>query len=81
MTEPRNTLPSGMTPRLLTTTQAAAYCGVAEERFEQSVGIAPVRVFGTRKLWDVKALDRWLDGVSGLDCASAGSIEDRLNGE
>lgn len=84
MTTARNTLPVGMTPRLLTARQAAAYCGVAEECFEQNCGLPPIRVFGNRKLWDRKALDRWLDGVSGIDSVSTsarGSIEERLNGD
>lgn len=80
MTDAPRPLPEGMTPRLLTSRQAAAYCGVAEERFEQTVTFAPIRVFGTRKLWDRRALDRWLDGISGINTLSPKRpIEERLN--
>lgn len=59
-------LPRGMTPRLLTAEQAAAYCGVGRENFEARVGVRPVKVFGNRVLYDRVALDRWLDQVSGV---------------
>lgn len=59
-------LPRGMTPRLLNTEQAAAYCGVGRELFEQRVGVAPLKLFGSRILYDRVALDRWLDSQSGL---------------
>ena len=60
-------LPRGMTPRLLSRDAAAAYCGVTAETFEQHVRphIQPVEI-GARRLWDVKALDHWLDRQSGL---------------
>ena len=59
-------LPPGLVPRLLTAEQAAAYCGVGRENFEARVGIAPLRVFGHRILYDRIALDRWLDRESGI---------------
>lgn len=61
------TLPAGMTPRLLSRGAAAAYCGVVAETFEEHVRphVKPVEI-GSRRLWDVKALDRWLDERSGL---------------
>lgn len=70
-------------PRLLTRDQAAAYCGVGAERFEQSCTVPPIRCFGTKKLWDRKALDRWLDQLSGIDNAPrpSRSLRERLNGE
>jgi hypothetical protein len=53
-------------PRLLTLEEAADYCGgIAAETFEAHVHVAPVRI-GTRKLWDIKTLDHWLDQQSGL---------------
>jgi hypothetical protein len=66
----RQHLPAGMTPRLLTTEQAAAYCGIGRENFEARVGINPLKIFGARKLWDRVALDRWLDQQSGLPTTS-----------
>jgi len=59
-------LPAGMTPRLLTADQAAAYCGVGRENFEARVGVAPLKLFGNRVLYDRIALDRWLDRQSGI---------------
>jgi hypothetical protein len=60
-------VPGGMTPRLLCKSAAAAYCGVIAETFEQHVRphVPPIEI-GTRRLWDVRALDRWLDQRSGL---------------
>jgi hypothetical protein len=64
-------LPDGMTPRLLTPDQAAAYCGVGRENFEARVGVPPLQLFGARRLYDRIALDRWLDRQSGLAEAEA----------
>ncbi len=64
-------LPPGITPRLLTADQAAAYCGVGRENFEARVGVPPLRVFGSRILYDRRALDRWLDRQSGIAEAQA----------
>ena len=77
------TLPAGMTPRLLSRAVAAAYCGVSIGLFEQSVPVLPLRCFGSRKLWDARALDRWLDQQSGLvdDSRSRPSAAERLNGD
>ena len=63
----RDRLPRGMTPRLLSEDAAAAYLGVHRETFEQHVRpqIPPIEI-GTRKLWDLKTLDDWLDRQSGL---------------
>jgi hypothetical protein len=63
----RARLPIGMTPRLLSRDGAAAYCGMSPNHFEEHVAKAvhPLH-FGKRCLWDVRALDRWLDQQSGL---------------
>jgi hypothetical protein len=58
-------LPPGITPRLLSRTAAAAYCGVSPHVFETHVPVASVRV-GCQKRWDRAALDAWLDRQSGL---------------
>jgi hypothetical protein len=60
-------LPRGLTPRLLSENAAAAYLGIHRETFEEHVRlhIPPVEI-GARKLWDIKALDCWLDQQSGL---------------
>lgn len=65
-------LPRGMTPRLLSVEQAAAYCGVGRELFETKVGVQPLKLFGNRVLYDRVALDRWLDDQSGLPRGNVG---------
>jgi len=46
---------------------AAAYCGITVQTFEHHIRphVAPIEI-GARRLWDVRALDRWLDVRSGL---------------
>jgi hypothetical protein len=63
----RRSLPPGMTPRLLARDAAAAYCGVTGETFDGHVRphVPPIEM-GARRLWDVKALDLWLDVQSGV---------------
>lgn len=76
----RHRLPSGMTPRLLCLEAAAAYCGVTAETFETHIRpqVPPVEI-GARRLWDVRALDRWLDQRSGLT-VELRPVEDWLAG-
>jgi hypothetical protein len=63
----RATLPRGMTPRLLSREGAAAYCGMSPNHFDAHVAKAVLPLhFGRRSLWDIKALDQWLDQQSGL---------------
>lgn len=52
---------------MLTRDEAAAYCNVVAETFEKHVRphVRPVEI-GARTLWDIRALDRWLDQQSGL---------------
>jgi hypothetical protein len=58
----RRRLPTGITPRLLSKDAAAAYCGVVAETFEKHVRPhVPPTFIGTRALWDVKVIDRWID--------------------
>ena len=53
--------------RLITRSEAAAYCGYSAKRFSELVraGIMPGPVAGTRR-WDRKAIDAALDRASGL---------------
>ena len=52
---------------MLSEDAAAAYLGVHRETFEQHVRpyVPPVEI-GAPKLWDIKALDHWLDQQSAL---------------
>jgi hypothetical protein len=75
-------LPAGMTPRLLSRDEAAAYCGISPGTFDEYVGVPPIR-FGSRRLWDRVALDWWLDRASGLASdpqkKPVGALADRLD--
>ena len=61
-----NSLPL-QSPRLLTRQQAAAYCSVSLETFDdyRRRGIVPDPVTGTAR-WDRKLIDLWLDRASGI---------------
>lgn len=65
MTEARN-LPPGMTPRLISRDDAALYLGVSGNHFDRHVApfVAAV-MLGCRRLYDVRALDRFVDGRAG----------------
>lgn len=58
----RAQLSAGSSPRLLDRRAAAAYCGVSPGSFETHVPVPAIRV-GRRRLWDIRALDRWIDSV------------------
>ena len=76
-------LPPGMTPRLLSREAAATYCGISPTAFDEHVAqaVKPIEI-GRRDLWDVKALDRWLDQQSGLaHPVDTRSVGERLNGD
>jgi hypothetical protein len=51
-------------PRLLDRTAAAAYCGVSVNHFLEHLGtvVEPVMV-GSKRLWDRRTIDRWIDGL------------------
>lgn len=52
---------SAPTKRLLTADEAAAYCGVSVGSLRTYIKVAPVKI-GNSVRYDVRALDRWLDG-------------------
>lgn len=43
---------------------APEYCGIGVTLFERECPIKPIRI-GNRKLWDVAALDAWIDRLAG----------------
>ncbi len=49
---------------LLTTEQAADYCGVSVNTFRAHVKVAPVKIGGSVR-YDRRALDRWAANQSG----------------
>ena len=75
-------LPDGLAPRLLSREAAAEYCSISPTTFDQHIVPAvPALKIGSRSLWDIKKLDRWLDEQAGFAHARPRlSLEDRLNG-
>lgn len=51
------------TRRLLTTEEAASYCGVSVPTMRAHIRVQPVKI-GNSVRYDVKELDRWLDARS-----------------
>jgi predicted DNA-binding transcriptional regulator AlpA len=64
----------GITPRLLSRHQAAAYCGISAQAFSAWVrtGRLPPPIAGTCR-WDLKAIDAALDSASGLSKSNSSS--------
>ena len=56
-----------VTPRLLTMEQAARYCGVCPSTFKAICTVAPIALRRGERLlrYDVRVLDRWIDGLKG----------------
>jgi predicted DNA-binding transcriptional regulator AlpA len=49
-----------MQSRLLNIEDAAAYCGISPALFERHVRVSPIKL-GRRKVWDMRAIDLWID--------------------
>ncbi len=65
--------------RMLTKTEAAAYCGLAVKRFEIECPVRPIQFENGDIRYDVRDLDAWLDGLkSGHEESHVESIIDRL---
>lgn len=47
-------------PRLLSQSQAAAYCGIGVELLKAECPVIPIKI-RSRLLYDRQALDRWID--------------------
>ena len=73
--DPIDALPL-QTPRLLSRQQAAAYCSVSVETFDdyRRRAIVPDPIIGTNR-WDRKLIDIWLDKASGIASATATSLD------
>lgn len=68
-------------PRLLTPEEAAAYLGYKSAAILAQVPVTPIRIstdgLTANPRYDVRALDAWLDGLSGLmPVAEAATAED-----
>jgi len=54
------------TRRMLSTDQAAEYCGLSRNTFVERCPVKPVRISPGRVTYDRVALDQWLDSLSAL---------------
>lgn len=70
---------SQLAPRLLTKTEAAAYCGVSVPIFSEVCAVNPISLGeGVRlKRWDVRDLDEWIDRKAGRSPPSADDLLER----
>lgn len=70
--------PAPIAPRLLSAEQAAAYLGYATTGLLAAIPVKPIQMTGAgpgcQPKYDRRALDAWLDGLSGLSVpAEAGA--------
>ncbi len=67
-------------PRLLSRQEAASYCGVSMETFDdyRRKGIVPDSVPGTSR-WDIDLIDKCLNKASGIDQSTAPEPTTHLN--
>lgn len=49
--------------RLFSKAEAAHYCRSSPAKFEAQCPVTPVVMPGGDRLWDVRDLDRWIDGL------------------
>ncbi|WP_208990167.1 hypothetical protein [Pseudovibrio brasiliensis] len=49
--------------RMLKRADAASYCGLSATSFLANCPVPAVLLPGGRKVWDVKDLDRWIEGL------------------
>jgi predicted DNA-binding transcriptional regulator AlpA len=66
------------TALLLTSEQAAAYCGVSVNTFKAHVKVAPVKIGGSVR-YDRRAIDRWAAGQNRSEPVSADDWLGKLN--
>jgi hypothetical protein len=49
--------------RMLTPRDAAEYCGVPAKQFPTQCGVSPLEMPNGARLYDMRDLDRWIDGL------------------
>jgi hypothetical protein len=64
--------------RLLTKTEAAHYCRRSIKKFEDQCPVRPVLMADGDRLWDVRDLDSWIDGLKAGKADDAEAIVARL---
>jgi hypothetical protein len=70
----------GLTPRLLSRELAAEYCGASTWLFDETIAkeVPPIEL-NTRKVWDIRALDHYLDERSGLAAPALRPVDEYIN--
>jgi hypothetical protein len=65
------------TPRLACRDVAAKYCGLSRSAFSDwvRIGRLPTPIIGTAR-WDLKAIDRALDSLSGIEQTESSALDD-----
>jgi len=79
MAKPHGTasLPTGIVQRMLTREEAAAYLALSPYQFDERVRPhLPAARWGNSVRFDIRALDLYLDRISGLDSAVARSRDE-----
>jgi hypothetical protein len=64
---------------MLSTREAAEYCGLSPRRFSLECTVAPVEMPGGAKLYDMRDLDGWIDGLKDGAANDDETIVRRLN--
>ncbi|MDA4845916.1 hypothetical protein [Hoeflea poritis] len=60
------TLNVKVTPRrMLSVREAAEYCGLNVRQFPVYTGISPIEMPNGKKLYDMRDLDAWIEGLKG----------------
>jgi len=69
----------GLTPRLLSRELAAEYCGISVGLFDETIAtqVPPIGL-NSRKVWDIRALDHYLDERSGLAPPALRSVDEYI---
>lgn len=65
--------------RMVTEKDAAEYCGLPAKMFRHVSPVTPIEMPGGRKLFDLRDLDVWLDGLKDGQLSDDDSIVARLN--
>lgn len=63
---PRHVLPPNLAPRGVSRVEAASYIGVSPSKFDELVAdgrMPPPKRIDSRRVWDVKALDRAFEAL------------------
>jgi hypothetical protein len=73
------TLNIKVTPRrMLSSGEAATYCGIPAKSFINSCGMHPVKMPNGKTLYDIRDLDTWLDSLKSEAPDSDDAIVGRL---